>query len=172
MWRVYAILLVALAPIAAADRVEKPRRDCKPAGGVLFEVAQRADRKAKLTTATTRLFENGAWRTEIFDVDGKLARSRSGCLGAADVDSIRKELRSANWTSTRASVTCRADQPRFTLYQWKARLLYTERTCNVEALDDESRHALDIIELHLHAPVDLDRGGVPCIDNPLARGCN
>jgi len=171
MCRAYAIVLVVLARSAAADRAPKPTRECKPAGGVLFEVAQRVDGKAKLTTATTRLFENGAWKTEIFDIDGKLARSRSGCLEVADVAGILAELSSAKWKTTRTNATCRADQPRLTLYKWKGRQLYKERTCNVEVLDQQSRHALDLIELHLHAPVDLDRGGEACIDNPFAKGC-
>jgi hypothetical protein len=172
MWRVNAIVLVALLRTAAADPAEAPKHECKAGGAVLFEVDQRADRKAKLTTATTQLFENGAWKTEVRDVDGRLARSDSGCLASADLESVRAQLRSATWKTTRTKEACRTDQPRSTLYKWKGRLLYTERTCNLEALDSTSRRALDIIEVQLHAPFDLDAGSVPCLGNPLAKGCN
>jgi hypothetical protein len=166
-----ALVLVAVVRSAAADPAESPQRDCKPSGAVLFEIDQRADHKAKLTTATTRLYQNGGWKSEVRDVDGKLARSNAGCLGVPDLERVRAELREATWKVSRTGETCRKDQPRSTLYKWKGRLLYTERTCNVEALDPASQRALDVIEVQLHAPIDLDGGGLACIENPLAKGC-
>ena len=176
MTGVKAILLLALAGSVSAGPAHKPSRssECKPAGGLLFEIAQRADHKAKLTTATTRLYENGSWKTQVLDVDGKLMRTHAGCLNASDVTSIRASLRSAKWRTTRTDTRCRADQPRFTLYKWKGRLLYTERTCNIDVLDDESQKALDLVEFYLRAPTQLDGGAVPqeCLSNPLAKGCD
>src|SRR5262245_35986513 len=102
-----AFLLLALVRSVAADPTQKPPRQCKPAGGLLFEIAQRANHKAKLTTATTRLYENGSWKTEVVDLDGKLMRTRSGCLDPSDVASIRAGLRSAGWKTTRTNETCR-----------------------------------------------------------------
>ena len=171
---VTASILVALLRTAAADPASKPIRECKPAGGVLFEVAQRVEHKAKLPTATTRLYENGAWKTEVVDVDGKLARTHSGCVEASDVDRIRESLRAAKWKTERTNATCRADQPTFTTYKWKRRLLYTERTCNIDVLDEDSQHTLDLIELYLRVPVELEGGGLQreCLANPLAKGCN
>ena len=173
-----AALLVALIRIVAADPARSPHApECKPSGGVLFEVDQRANRKAKLTTATTRLNENGTWRTEVVDVDGTLARTLVGCLKSAVVDTIRVSLRDAAWKTTRRKVTCRPDDRRSTQYRWKGRLLYTERACNVDALDDDSRHVLDLIAFHVRIPDDLESAGVPtgkhveCIDTPLALGC-
>lgn len=176
------MLLLVVAATAAAEPAEKLSRprECKPGGGLLVEIAQRADQKAKLTTATTRLYENGSWKTEVFDVDGKSMRTRAGCLDASDVAIIRRSLRRANWKTMRTDMTCRADQPRFTLYKWKARLLYRERSCNGEVLDDDSRRALDLLALYLHAPVALDDGGrvqpprirPECMENPLAPGCD
>ena len=172
MRSVKTIVLVALAQTAAADPASKPTRECKPSGGVMFEVAQRVDRKAKLPTATTQLYENGAWTTKVIDVDGKIARTRSGCLEQSEVDSIRESLRAAKWKATRSNATCRADQPRSTTYKWRGRLLYTERTCNIDVLDDDSQHALDLVEIQLRVPLGLDGGGAPdCMSNPLARGC-
>lgn len=77
----------------------------------------------------------------------------------------------ARWKTTRTTASCRADQPRSTLYRWSGRLLFTERTCDLEALDRTSRRALDLVGVLVHAPVDLEEGYVRCLDNPLAKGC-
>ena len=174
-----AALLLALVRTVAADPVRSPQpHECKPSGGLLFEVDQRATRKAKLTTATTRLYENGSWKTEVVDVDGTVARTLVGCLESTVVDTIRVSLRDATWKTTHRKVTCRPDDRRFTQYRWKGRLVYTERACNVDALDDDSQHVLDLIAFDLHIPDDLDSAAVPigrhlnCIDTPLAPGCS
>jgi hypothetical protein len=171
---VKAIVLVALVRTASADPAPKVARECKPTGGVLVEVAQRVQPKTKLPTATTRLYDSGAWKTVVIDVDGKLARTRSGCLEPSDVDSIREKLLAAKWKTTRSNATCRVDQPRFTTYKWKSRLLYTERTCNIDVLDEDSQRALDVVEFHLRVPLELDGGGLQreCLSNPLAKGCD
>jgi hypothetical protein len=167
MRSVKAIVLVALVRTAAAD----PARTCKPSGGVLFEVAQHAKRRA-LPTSTTRLYANGAWKLQVIDVDGKVARTDSGCLEPSQVKSIRESLRAAPWKTTRSDRTCRADQPRFTTYTWRHRLLYTERTCNERVLDVASQRALDLATFYVTPPVD--HGGMPhqCLENPLAKGCD
>lgn len=59
---------------------------CKPAGGLLFEIDQRAVPRAKLATAVTRLYANGAWETQIFEAGGKVERTDRGCLDAARLD--------------------------------------------------------------------------------------
>ena len=160
-------MVLAMVHVATAD----PRpRTCKPAGGLLVEVDQRA-RTAHLATATSWLYENGSWRTEIIGTDGKLARTRTGCLDPLQVDRLRDQLRNATWKTTSSTVACRSDQPRSTVYKWKSRMLYTERTCNVDVLDEDSRRVLEAIDYYVQLPEDLDGASAPCIDNPLARGC-
>ena len=162
MRSVTVILLLTLVRTTAAADPQKPARTCKPSGGVLFEVAQRAKRPAVVPTATTRLYANGAWRLAVIDVDGKFARTDSGCLEPSQVKSIRESLRAAPWKTTRSDQTCRADQPRFTTYTWKRRLLYTERTCNERVLDAESQRALDLVTYYLNPPVDHG-GRIDCL---------
>ena len=173
MRTVIAIVLVTHMHTAAADPVAAPTGDCKPAGGVMFEIGRGVVRNAKLPTATTQLFENGAWRTEVIDVDGRLARQRSGCLEPTAVEVIRESLRAARWKLARSKATCRADQPRFTTYRWKRRLLFTDRTCNIDVLDEDSQHALDLVDSYLRGSLELDRGRIQpeCLANPLAKGC-
>ncbi len=169
MRRSTAIVIVTLVRTAAAEPAT-PARTCKPSGGVLFEVAQHAKHRV-LPTSTTRLYANGAWKLEVIDVDGKVARTDAGCLGPSQVKSIRESLRAAPWKTTRSDRTCRVDQPRFTTYRWKHRLLYTERTCNERVLDADSQRALDLVTYYVRPPVDHG-SGVPCLTNPLAKGCD
>jgi hypothetical protein len=168
-------IVMAMGATALAQPPQSPPRprECKPGGGVLFEVDQLADRRAKLTTATTRLYDNGSWKTEVVDVDGKLARTQAGCLERSQLDNVLADLRNAKWKTTRADVSCRADEPRFTVYKWRGRALYTERTCNVHVLDEDSRRALDLMVFYLKIP-NLDGGSLPrgCLENPLAKGCH
>ena len=171
----WLVLVLAMAHVAAAEP-----RTCKPAGGVLFEIQQRAVKGARLVTATTRLYGSGGWRTEVIDVDGKVARSEAGCLETSELDEVRGELARAEWRTTKSDTHCRADQPRFTRYIWRGRLVYTERTCNAVVLDPVSRHALDEVAFAVGAPVDLDGARVPtrsalpieCLHDPLGPGCN
>lgn len=165
------VLTISLLATACSPRV----RECRPTGSVLLEVDQRAVPQAKLTTATTRLYESGAWTREVMDADGKRVRTEAGCLQPAQLDSILTGLRHATWTTAPSGRSCRADQPRFTVFRWKGRVLYTERTCNAEVLDQDSRAVLDSIEIDLHLPDDPDGpDGLQrvCMQNPLAPGCN
>ena len=145
--------------------------ECKPTGKPFFEVAQRADPGVKRITATTRLFTNGSWSTEVYDTDGKLARTSSGCLDDARLTRIRDDLQSAKWTVSHRDVVCRSDLPRFTVDKWKDRTLFTDRTCNADVLDHESQQALDRISVVLKIPDDLDGAREACGLNPLAPGC-
>jgi hypothetical protein len=56
--------------------------------------------------------ENGRWRTDVIDVDGKVARTEAGCLKTSQLDEVRGELARAPWKTTRADRLCRTAQPR------------------------------------------------------------
>lgn len=166
---VLALVTVALSPAAAQPQAG---RACRPAGRVLFEIDQRVDRKAKLATSTTRLFENGAWKTVVFDREGTRARTMTGCLEPVDMGSIRARLHDATWRKVRDDeATCQSDSPRFTVYRSRGRAVYIERACSRDRLDVESQRALDLITFDLRPP-ELDGARVPreCM-NPLAPGC-
>jgi len=136
-------------------------RECAPSGNVLFEIDQAADRASKLVTATTKLYPNGAWRTEWIDVDGKVARTAVGCLVPSSVDHIRDDLRAAKWKVTHYPIACRGYSPRFTTYSWNRRVMFTDRVCSHDTLDDDSRQVLERIDCTLDVPDDLDTPGVP-----------
>jgi hypothetical protein len=170
-------VLVLIAPRgeAAAQSTPRPRSTdasgCKPNGGLFFEIDQRADLKVKRITATTKLFANGTWSTEVFDRDGTLAWTSSGCLGSVRLERIRNDLQAATWRVIHRDTLCRADSPRFTIYKWNGRTLYTDRTCNADVLDRASQSVLDQIERMLHIPDDLDGARACLLPFSLAPGC-
>jgi hypothetical protein len=171
------LLLLVGSATASAQPTDSPQ--CKPTGGVLFEVAQSADPKRKLVTATTTLFNSGAWQTQVFDVDKKVMRTRSGCLDRSELDGLRDDLDDAKWKITRGR-GWQTSSPRFTEYKWNGKTLYTERICSTKVLDEDSQRVLDRIRIWLRVPSDLDGARdqpkrappIECLDNPLARPCN
>ncbi len=174
-----ALVGTASAKPAATVDNPSPPRVCKPSGAVLFEVAQRADPKRKVVTATTKLYSNGAFTTHVFDVDRKVMRTTSGCLDRVELEGIREDLAGAVWKTTRTQATCSSSGVRFTVFRWRGKLLYTERTCNTNTLDQDSQQVLERIKVWLRVPDDLDGAREPprrlppleCVDNPLAKGC-
>lgn len=176
-----AALVVVLLVTARSALGDPPDRaiPCKPSGTVLFEVDQRADAKRKLVTATTRLYRNGAWRTQVIDVDGKPMRSTEGCLAPDALAGVRDDLTEATWKVVRTQLVCREDSRRVTVYRWNGKPVYTERSCNTKVLDPGSLDALVRIRATLRVPDDLDgqdrRGtrlpSMECRSNPLANGC-
>jgi hypothetical protein len=157
MWRgVVLVWVIATACESFAEPTSSTAapHTCKPAGSVLFEIDQRVVPAAKRMTASTRLYENGAWKSDVIDVDGTIARSESGCLEPSRLDWVRADLRTARFKTTRTNVTCRADQ-RFTVYKWQGNAVYAERTCNELILDGNSKKVLDRIAALLRVP-DLD----------------
>ncbi|MBV8760371.1 MAG: hypothetical protein JO257_23970 [Deltaproteobacteria bacterium] len=177
MWRAIGIwLLLARAAFAEPVAIKARPRACWPAGGVLFEIDQRAT--GKRSTATTLLFANGAWRTATFDTDGKPAATGKGCLEKYQVARIVEALAAATWKVTHTPSTCTLS-PRWSTYKWKTRVVFTDRACSGDALDTDSAKAIDLVDFYVVPPaLDDDarphRHGLPreCLDNPLASACN
>jgi len=157
--------VLTLAASTAAAEPAKPRT-CSPAGGVLFEIDQRAT--GKRTTATTRLYANGAWRSQTFDTDGTRADTEQGCLAPDVMKAIADALRGAPWKVTHSQPTCTLS-PRWSTFKWKTRTLFTERDCSGNSLDEQSTQALDLIEAYVPLP-SLD-DDMRCVANPLRKGC-
>ena len=176
MWRALALLLAVSTAAAEPAAIKPAPRSCSPAGGVLFEIDQRAT--GKRTTATTLLYTNGAWRVRSFDTDGKLAHTEQGCLEPDHLSQIVQALRDASWKVVHTQPTCSLS-PRWSSYRWKARTVFTERTCSGDKLDDASLKAVNLIGFYVLVPA-LDDDARPrhnhvsqeCLNNPLARGCN
>ena len=165
-----AALLAILSAAAYADPPPPTSgAACKPSGDVLVEVAQRIDPGHKLITATTKLFANGTVQTDVIDVDGKPMRSSRRCLSRAEVDDIVDDLKTAKWRLTRVAPPCGTKLPRFTVYSWNGKSMFTERACSPTVLDEESRRTIERLSTWLAVPA-LD--GAPACGNPLVKGCS
>ena len=159
--------LVALACFSNVASA-KPPTTCTAGGPVVLTIRQGVDAGVKLATSKTIVYGNGAWHTEIRDRDGVDARSIDGCLESTE---LLHHLGDVRWELHPADTLCHVVPGRYTVYRWHKRVLFTERTCNAEVLDRDSRHMLDQLAYALHLPA-LDDAIRDCSDNPLAPGCH
>jgi len=141
-----AVLLAACVSSAAAEppAPPAPRADaCKPAGAAVFEIGHRVEPGAKLSTSTVKLYASGAWTHDEADADGKAQPQTAGCLARPDVKQATDGLHAAPWKVTTAAVHCMAMSSSFTEYRVDGKLVFTQKLCSGQNLDDKSRAALD-----------------------------
>jgi hypothetical protein len=151
-----AVLLVACASSAAAEppapaqpkpapaAPAAPAADaCKPAGTALFEIHHRVEPGAKLATSAVKLYTGGGWTHDEADAEGKSQPQTSGCLGRPDVKPVADALHAAPWKVTTARIHCMAMSPSYTEYWVDGKLVFTQKLCSGQSLDDKSRAALD-----------------------------
>lgn len=147
-----AIVVLALLPLACASSAEAappaapkpPQADaCKPSGKVVFEIDHRTIDGAKLPTSAVKVFGNGAWTRQDTDADGKAPPPTAGCLDKAYAKELAQSLRSVPWKVTTAQVHCMAVSPQFTEYRVEGKLVFTQKLCSGQNLDEKSRAALD-----------------------------
>ena len=143
-----ALLPLACASSAAADPATPgkpaPAADsCHPTGPVVFEIDHRADPAAKLTTSAVKVFAGGAWTRSETDGEGKAAAPRTGCIAKPELKQLEATLSGAPWKVTTARIRCMAISAEFTEYQVHGKLVYTQRLCSGQTLDDVSRAKLD-----------------------------
>lgn len=162
--KLLALLMLACAATASAapDTPAGPARKgdaCRPGGKVVFEIDHRVEPGAKLATATVKLYGGGAWTRDETDADGKAAPQTSGCLAKQDAKHVASELRSAPWKVTTARIHCMAMSSTFTEFRVDGKLVFTQKLCSGQSLDDKSRSVLD------HAVAQLEPQG-----NPASQG--
>jgi len=150
-----AVLLLACASSAAAgpDAPKSPPHGdaCRPTGMVLFEIDHRVMPGAQAEASTIKVSGNGAWTREGVDAGGKPEAQTSGCLDRAYAKELASSLHSAPWKVTTARIHCMAISPTFTEYRVDGKLVYTERLCSGQSLDDKSRAALDAAVAHVES---------------------
>jgi hypothetical protein len=138
----------AAAPIASPKPPEpkpaEPKPDaCKPTGNVVFTIDHRAIPDAKLATSTVKLFGDGAWTKVETTAEGQAQPATGGCHSKQDAKHIASELRSAPWKITNAKVHCMAMSSTFTEFRVDGKLVFTQKLCSGQSLDDKSKAALD-----------------------------
>lgn len=159
MHRLFApsvVLLVACASSASAEppAPAAPRPSpaqsapaapaaCRPAGAAVFQIDHKVEPGAKLATSAVKLYAAGAWTRSEVDAEGKAQPQASGCLARPDVKQVTDALHAAPWKITTARIHCMAMSPSYTEYRVDGKLVFTQKLCSGQSLDDKSRAALD-----------------------------
>ena len=118
-----------------------PPAACTDAGGVLFEIDHANDmERVELETSELKLYEGGKWTFH------SAKREASGCLDAAQMKTIADDLKRAKWTVKVADAACAAVSAGYTRYSTHGKVVWTQRMCQLEYLDDTTRRSLDQIE--------------------------
>jgi hypothetical protein len=156
-----AVFLVACAPSASAEpsapaaprpapatpaapaAPAAPADACKASGAVVFQIDHKVEPGAKLATSAVKLYASGAWTHAEVDAEGKAQPQTTSCLARPDVKQVTDALHAAPWKTTTARIHCMAMSPQFTEYRVDGKLVFTQKLCSGQNLDDKSRAALD-----------------------------
>jgi hypothetical protein len=149
-----AVFLVACASNASAEpsapapatpaAPAAPATDaCKATGAVVFQIDHKVESGAKLATSAVKLYASGAWTHADVDAEGKAQPQTTGCLARPEVKPVADALHAAPWKITTAKIHCMAMSPQFTEYRVDGKLVFTQKLCSGQNLDDKSRAALD-----------------------------
>ena len=116
---------------------------CKPTGAAVFQIDHKVEPGAKLATSAVKLYTTGAWTHDETDAEGKAQPQALGCLARPDVKQVVDALHAAPWKITTARIRCMAMSPQYTEYRVDGKLVFTQKLCSGQSLDDKSRAALD-----------------------------
>jgi hypothetical protein len=130
---------------APPARKAPPPKGCVAHGTPVFEIDHRVDPGAKMPTSTFKIFESGAWTYESTDAEGKAGEPLRGCFAGDDLAAIKKDLESP-WKITNAKFHCMAHSSAFTEYSVNGKIVFTQRICNGQSLDEASQKALTELE--------------------------
>jgi len=109
----------------------------------MFQVDHKVEPGAKLATSAVKLHANGAWTHAEVDAEGKAQPQTAGCLARPELKQVADALHAAPWKITTAQIHCMAMSPQFTEYRVDGKLVFTQKLCSGQILDDKSRAALD-----------------------------
>lgn len=129
----------ASPPAAPARR--PPPKGCVAKGTPVFQIDHKAEPGAKLATSSFKLYESGAWTYEPKDAEGKAEEAKRGCLSADENKAVKAELE-VPWTVTTAQFHCMAHSSSFVEYSANGKLVYTQKMCSGQTLDEKSQKAL------------------------------
>jgi hypothetical protein len=128
------------APAATERRVPPPQPTCSPSGVAVVELDE-LDR-------TTSIYRDGSWTRDLHP-NGKLATSPGAheqrCLGKDVITKVLADIKAAPWTISHP-IHCMAMSTARTIVKINGKIVFTERMCNPEALDDKSARLLLEIE--------------------------
>jgi hypothetical protein len=143
--------------------VRAPADTCQARGTPLFEIRERSEATAQVTTK--RIYRSGAWTLKS---DHATAR---GCFGAKELRAIRRAVLRAPWQVTSSPVACFAYDPDFTEYVVQGRLRYTHRTCSGKTADFATLEAIELVDRALAEELPPPPAAPPAVHPtpPVAR---
>ncbi|HEU0029248.1 MAG TPA: hypothetical protein VFQ53_01360 [Kofleriaceae bacterium] len=133
---IFASLLAALpATFVAAAPPARPI-----VNPIAFEIDGRSDLADQPETVFQLRIDN-TWTYRVMQ-RGQLVRETQGTLPVKTAVNLRAHLASATWTTGHAEVRCMAYSANYREYRVRGVLVYTQRLCDGQVLDDASAAAL------------------------------
>jgi len=136
-------IVIALAILCSASYAHADDA-CKPTGTPTFVIENVSIGKI---TSTTKLYATGAWTVDSTDDKGVAAPTATGCADRVVVNKVRNRLFGAPWTISHP-VHCMMATSKWTNYYADGKMLFSERACNPDKLDDVSEKNLaEIVQI-------------------------
>jgi hypothetical protein len=120
---------------------------CEEQGVPLFEIDHRAEPRLEdvvIETSELVLYPSGAWT--FHSGTGKAEKTIHGCLRYQVLQTIEHDLKQATWTVKTNAAKCMVASLGYVEYSSRGKVVWTQRTCQLEYLDETSRRSLDEIE--------------------------
>jgi hypothetical protein len=144
----------APAPAPAPARKPPPPKGCVARGTPMFEIDHGPTGTLKEASWAWKIYESGAWTYEAKDADGKADEPKRGCYAGDDLKAVKADLE-VPWKVTSAGMHCMAMATTADKVMVKGKLVFTEKVCNADKLDDASAKALE----DLHGKLKAATGG-------------
>jgi hypothetical protein len=122
---------------------------CEEKGVPLFEIDHRVEPRLEdvvMETSELVLYPSGAWSYTSHDGNGKTTHHAAGCLRHQVLETIEHDLKEATWTVKTNAAKCMVASLGYVEYSSRGKVVWTQRTCQLEYLDETSRRSLDEIE--------------------------
>jgi hypothetical protein len=126
---------------APAPRKMPPPKGCVARGTPMFELDHGPIGTAKQPSSTFKIHDSGAWTFESKDADGKAGEPQRGCFAGDDLTAIKADV-SVPWKTSAVGIRCMAMSTTSDKVMVKGKLVFTEKVCNDQKLDDASAKAL------------------------------
>lgn len=138
-------MLVLSTATAAADPVPAKKLGCSSTGAPVVEV-KLVQLGSEPAGHVTKIYRGDGWRAQDIDKAGKVSDDKQGCADAADVRDLEAKLAKAKWKITTARNHCMAMATTSTEYRVKGKVVWTERMCSGQTLDQDSAAAIDAVK--------------------------
>jgi hypothetical protein len=137
-------------PPAPPARKLPPAKGCVAHGTPAFEVDHGPIGTAKQASWAFKIYESGAWTYEPKDADGKAGELERGCFAGEDLAAIKADVK-VPWKAESAGIHCMAMATTSDKVHVNGKLVFTEKMCNDQKLDDASAKALADLNARMKA---------------------